>query len=74
MKITCILAGFFLLLLLLEALFPLRHRTWALVHRLGRDMWTDPPSQGGVSSELVSTLSAGLARHMARTLHPLLAR
>ena len=34
MKITCILAGFFLLLLLLEALFPLRHRTWALVHRL----------------------------------------
>src|SRR6266581_6953705 len=34
MKIAFILAGFFLLLLLLEALFPLRHRTWALVRRL----------------------------------------
>src|SRR5712691_2913780 len=34
MKIAFILAGFFLLLLLLEALFPLRHRKWALVRRL----------------------------------------
>jgi sterol desaturase/sphingolipid hydroxylase (fatty acid hydroxylase superfamily) len=34
MKIAFILAGFFLLLLLLEALFPLRRRTWALVRRL----------------------------------------
>src|SRR3989442_2501417 len=34
MKIAFILAGFFLLLLLLEALFPLRHRTWAVVRRL----------------------------------------
>ena len=34
MKIAFILAGFFLLLLLLEALFPLRYRTWALVGRL----------------------------------------
>jgi hypothetical protein len=28
MKIALILAGFFLLLLLLEALFPLHHRIW----------------------------------------------
>jgi hypothetical protein len=28
MKIALILAGFFLLLFLLEALFPLRYRTW----------------------------------------------
>ena len=34
MKIAFILAGFFLLLLLLEALFPLRRRTRALVRRL----------------------------------------
>src|SRR5215471_18927419 len=34
MKIAFILAGFFLLLLLLEALFPLRHRTWVLIRRL----------------------------------------
>jgi sterol desaturase/sphingolipid hydroxylase (fatty acid hydroxylase superfamily) len=34
MKIALILAEFFLLLLLLEALFPLRHRTWALIRRL----------------------------------------
>ncbi len=34
MKIAFILAGFFLLLLLLEALFPLRRRTWAFVRWL----------------------------------------
>jgi len=34
MKIAFILARFFLLLLLLEALFLLRHRTWPLVRRL----------------------------------------
>jgi hypothetical protein len=34
LKMAFILVGFLLLLLLLEALFPLRHRTWALVRRL----------------------------------------